>query len=96
VAGEFFPRCGEAGGVAGEPLAGELQHFGELGRVRGVEPYFRRGLTKVEPRAVPAGLARKLACDEDTSVAVRAAKLLRALNGTGDDERRNYYHPLGM
>ena len=24
VAGEFFQRCGEAGGVAGEPLAEEL------------------------------------------------------------------------
>src|SRR5215470_1376001 len=31
VADEFFQRCGEAGGVAGEPLAEELQHFGEFG-----------------------------------------------------------------
>jgi hypothetical protein len=53
-------------------------------------------VAKKEPRAVPSDLARKLARDEDTSVAAQAAKLLRALDGIGDDDRWNYYHPFGM
>jgi hypothetical protein len=53
-------------------------------------------VAKTEPRAVPPDLARKLARDEDTSVAARAAKLLRALDGIGDDQRWNYYHRFGM
>jgi hypothetical protein len=53
-------------------------------------------VAKTEPRAVPPDLARKLASDEDTSVAARAAKLLRALDGIGDDQRWNYYHRFGM
>src|SRR5215470_2901324 len=31
VADEFFQRCGQPGGVAGEPPAEELQHLGEFG-----------------------------------------------------------------
>jgi hypothetical protein len=50
----------------------------------------------VEARAVPIDLARKLAADQDESVAARAAKLLHAVRGVGDDERRNYYGPFGM
>jgi hypothetical protein len=53
-------------------------------------------VAKKEPRAVPPDLARKLARDEDTSVAAQAAKLLRALDGIGDDDRWDYYHPFGM
>jgi hypothetical protein len=49
-----------------------------------------------EPRAVPADLARKLAHDENQSVAAQAAKLLRIVDGVGKDERRKYYGPFGM
>jgi hypothetical protein len=49
-----------------------------------------------EPRVVPPDLARKLARDEDKSVASRATKLLRALDGIGENERWNYYSPFGM
>jgi hypothetical protein len=49
-----------------------------------------------EPRAVPIDLARKLARNEDTSLAARVTKLLRSLDGIGEDERWNYYHPFGM
>jgi len=52
-------------------------------------------VAEIEPRAVPADLARKLANDEDESVAARGAELLRAIDG-GNDERRNYYRPFGM
>jgi hypothetical protein len=38
VADELFQRCAEAGGVAGEPLAEELQRFSEFGGVGRVEP----------------------------------------------------------
>jgi hypothetical protein len=34
--------------------------------------------------------------DEDVSVAARANKLVRALDGIGDDERWSYYHRFGM
>ena len=53
-------------------------------------------VAKIEPRAVPTDLARKLARNEDKSVAARAAKLLHALGGLGEDDRRNYYGPFGM
>jgi hypothetical protein len=53
-------------------------------------------VAKAEPRAVPPDLARKLARDEDTSVATRATNLVRALDGVGDDERWSYYHRFGM
>lgn len=53
-------------------------------------------VAKMEPRAVPIDLARKLARDEDASVASRATELLRSLDGIGEDERWNYYHSFGM
>ena len=53
-------------------------------------------VAKTEPRAVPPDLARKLARDENASVAARATKLLRALDGIGDDDRWNYHHRFGM
>lgn len=53
-------------------------------------------VAEVEPRAVPADLARKLAADQDESVAAGAAKLLRAVRGVGEDERRKYYGSFGM
>jgi hypothetical protein len=53
-------------------------------------------IAEIEPRAVPTDLVRKLAHDEDASVAARATKLLRSLGGIGEVERVNYYHPFGM
>lgn len=53
-------------------------------------------VAEVEPRAVPVDLARKLTADRDESVAARAAKLLRAVHGVREDERRKYYGPFGM
>jgi len=53
-------------------------------------------VAKTEPRAVPADLARKLARDPDKSVAAQAAKLLSAVDGIGEDERRHYYGSFGM
>lgn len=53
-------------------------------------------VTKIEPRAVPADLARKLADDQDDSITARAAELLRAIRHVGKGKRRNYYGPFGM
>jgi hypothetical protein len=53
-------------------------------------------VANTEPRAVPIDLARKLARDEDTSVAARATELLRSLGDIGEDDGRNYYHGFGM
>jgi hypothetical protein len=53
-------------------------------------------VAEVEARAVPIDLAQKLAADQDESVAARAAKLLQAVCGVGDDERGNYYGRFGM
>ena len=53
-------------------------------------------VAKIEPRAVPADLARDLARDRVESVAARAAELLRAVDGIEEDERRKYYGPFGM
>jgi hypothetical protein len=53
-------------------------------------------VAKIEPRAVPADLARKLADDHDESVATRAVELLRAVHRVGEGERRRYYGPFGM
>lgn len=62
-----------------------------------VEQLFENlGIGEHEKAAVPIDLARKLARDEDTSVAARATKLLRSLDGIGEDERWNYYHRFGM
>ena len=36
-------EAAEAGGVAGQPLAEELQHFGELGGVGGVQFHLGHG-----------------------------------------------------
>ena len=53
-------------------------------------------VAKVEPRAVPADLAQKLARDDDKSVAARGAKLLRAIEDAGEDGPWNYHGPFGM
>lgn len=53
-------------------------------------------VAEIEPRAVPPDLALRLARDEDKSVASRAAKLLRALDGTGENERWNYCGSFSM
>jgi hypothetical protein len=53
-------------------------------------------VAKTEPRAVPADLARMLAQDRVESVAARGAKLLRAIGGVGEGERRKYYGRFGM
>ncbi|KUL23732.1 esterase/lipase family protein [Streptomyces regalis] len=53
-------------------------------------------VAKVEPRAVPADLARKLSRDEEKSVAARAAELLRVLEGVRKADRANYYGRFGM
>ena len=53
-------------------------------------------VAEIEPRAVPADLAQKLARDHDKSVAAQAAKLLSAIKDVGEDERENYYGPFGM
>ncbi|MGW2520012.1 esterase/lipase family protein [Streptomyces sp. NPDC001617] len=50
----------------------------------------------VEPRAVPADLARKLARDQDKSVATRAAELLRLVDGVGEADRGTYYSQFGL
>lgn len=50
----------------------------------------------IEPRAVPADLAQKLARDHDKSVAAQAAKLLSAIQDVGKHGRGNYYSPFGM
>ncbi len=53
-------------------------------------------VARTEPCAVPADLARKLASDPDESVAARAAELVRAVDGIGEDERRKYFSSFGM
>jgi len=53
-------------------------------------------VARVEPRAVPADLVRKLARDQDGSVADRAVELLRTVGGVGERERGKYYGPFGM
>ena len=45
VAHELFQGSGQAARVVGQPLAEELQHFGQFGSVGSVEPYFRYGFT---------------------------------------------------
>jgi hypothetical protein len=50
----------------------------------------------VEPRAVPADLARKLARDRDTDVAAWGAKVVRVIEGLGERESLDYYMPFGM
>jgi hypothetical protein len=44
-AGEVFQGGVEAGGVAGEPAAEELQQLGELGCVTGIEPHIGHMVT---------------------------------------------------
>ena len=53
-------------------------------------------VAEIEPRAVPADLAQKLARDHDKSVAAQAAKLVSAIKDVGEDERGNYYGPFRM
>jgi hypothetical protein len=50
-----------------------------------------RQVAAVEPRAVPRDLARKLANDEDETVAAEAIELLLALGSLTDRDRLNYY-----
>jgi hypothetical protein len=53
-------------------------------------------IAEVEPRAVPADLARKLARDRDADVAEWGAKVVRAIEGLGERGSLDYYMPLGM
>jgi len=50
----------------------------------------------VEPRAVPADLARKLAKDRDAVVAEWGAKVVHAIEGLHEHESLGYYMPFGM
>jgi hypothetical protein len=53
-------------------------------------------VARIEPRAVPADLARKLARDQDRTVATRAAELLRVVEAVEEEDRGNYYGQFGM
>ncbi|HEU5472711.1 MAG TPA: hypothetical protein VFV67_18850 [Actinophytocola sp.] len=53
-------------------------------------------VARIEPRAVPNDLARKLILDQDQTVAARAAELLRAVEAIEEGERENYYGQFGM
>ena len=53
-------------------------------------------VAEVEPRAVPADLARKLARDRDADVAEWGAKVVRAIEGLGERGSLDYYMPFGM
>jgi nucleoside phosphorylase len=53
-------------------------------------------VARVEPRAVPVDLARKLARDEDKAVAARAAALLNVVEAVGEQERGRYHGRFGM
>ncbi|TWF73384.1 hypothetical protein [Kitasatospora viridis] len=53
-------------------------------------------VAEVEPRAVPADLARKLAADRDEGVAARGAEIVRAIGGLGEREGLDYYMQFGM
>jgi hypothetical protein len=50
----------------------------------------------VEPRAVPADLAHKLAEDRDEGVAARGAEIVRAIEHLGKRETLGYYMRFGM
>jgi hypothetical protein len=53
-------------------------------------------VAEIEPRAVPIDLARRLALDDDESVAARGAELLRMLSSITDADRWNYRHRFGL
>jgi hypothetical protein len=53
-------------------------------------------VARIEPHAVPADLARKLARDQDRTVATRAAELLRVVEAVEEEDRGNYYGQFGM
>lgn len=53
-------------------------------------------VANIDPRVVPADLARKLARDQDTAVAARAAELLRVVEAVDEGERRTTYGQFGM
>lgn len=53
-------------------------------------------VAKREPRVVPVDLANKLARDQDRDVASKGAELTRAIAGTDDRKRINYYMPFGL
>ena len=53
-------------------------------------------VAQLEPRAVPADLARKLARDDDADVAKWGAKVVRAIEGLDERESLDYYMPFGM
>jgi hypothetical protein len=50
----------------------------------------------IELPAIPIDLARRLALDDDASVAVRGAELLRMLSGITDADRWEYRHRFGL
>ena len=51
-------------------------------------------VAEVEPRAVPADLARKLSRDRDKDVAATGAKIVRVIEGLGERGNLDYYMPL--
>jgi hypothetical protein len=53
-------------------------------------------VAEIEPRAIPIDLARRLALDNDVTVAARGADLLRMLSGISDADRWNYRHRFGL
>lgn len=53
-------------------------------------------VARVEPRAIPKDLARKLARDHDEGVAARGSALVREIRCLGEDENRFYYMPFGL
>lgn len=53
-------------------------------------------VARIEPRAVPAELARRLAHDQDMAVATQAAALLRMVEAVEENERENYYGQFWM
>jgi hypothetical protein len=53
-------------------------------------------VAKIEPRVVPIHLARRLAVDDEESVAAHGTKLLRMLSGITDADRWNYRHRFGI
>jgi hypothetical protein len=53
-------------------------------------------VARIEPRAVPADLARKLALDQVRTVAIRATELLRVMEAVEEEDRGNYYGQFGM
>jgi hypothetical protein len=53
-------------------------------------------VARIEPRAVPVDLARRLAHDDEESVATCGTELLRMLSGIAEADRWTYHHRFGL